>query len=142
MLQQAFKKRTTLFYYYIMKGNFRLKGSILLLFFSFCCLKSTSVMAQCNSGIYLIEVIKTSPGLNDGSIAVNIETTGGFECILYRISGSGYELVETIKGSSNKLIEFKNLPSYNSYVIIATFNSEDDIMCTKRQLSDLSTIEQ
>ena len=98
-------------------------------------------MAQCNSGISLIEVIKTSPGLNDGSIAVNIETTGGFECILYRMTSAQDILMENVKGQNNQMVTFKNLPPDNLYKVVVTFSSENDLICKKRQLSDLSTIE-
>jgi len=124
-----------------MKGNFKLKGSFLLVFFLFCCLKSTSGLAQCNSGIYLKEITKAVIGQENGAIAVNIVTAGDFECVLYRLSGSGYELVEKIKGVNSKLVEFMNLPPYNSYTVRVTFHSEEDILCTQLQLSDLSTIE-
>lgn len=124
-----------------MKGNFKLKGSFLLVFFLFCCLKSTSGLAQCNNGIYLKEIVKSVSGQDNGTIAVNVEAAGDYECFLYRLSGSGYELVEKIKGVNSKLIEFKNLPAYNSYTVRVNFHSEEDILCAQIQLSDLSTIE-
>lgn len=124
-----------------MKSNFLLKGSLLLLFFSFCCIKSTSVIAQCNSGIYLKEVVKATPDQENGSITVSIETSGAFECILYRMTSVQDILIEKVEGKNNQMVTFKNLPPDGFYKAVVTFSSENDLICKKRQLSDLSTIE-
>lgn len=124
-----------------MKGNFILKGSILVLFFSFCCLKPTSVRAQCTSGIVLKEVIKADPYQEDGSIAVNIATSGAFECALYRMTIAQDILIEKVNGQNNQTVVFESLPPDNYFKVVVMFSSEEDLKCRKRQITNLSTLE-
>ncbi len=124
-----------------MKGNFKLKGSFLLMFLVLCWVKPTSGLAQCESKIFLNEVTKTSPTGNDGSIVISVETSGVFECVLYVMTSTHDELVHRIEGQGNQVVEFNNLRPHNLYKVVATFSGEENLMCRKRNLSDLSTIE-
>lgn len=124
-----------------MKGNFRLKVSILLLFFAFCCTKPTWGQSKCNSEILLKEINTATSGQDNGSIALEVKSDGGFECRLYRMTSTKDELVGTIKGSGDQLVTFENLAPYGLYSVVTTFYAEEDFKCKERQITDLSTIE-
>ncbi len=124
-----------------MKGNFKLKGSFLLMFLVLCWVKPTSGLAQCESKIFLNEVTKTSANGDDGAIAVRVETSGTFECVLYIMTSTHDELIHKVEGQGNQVIEFNDLGPHNLYIVVATFSEEENLMCRKRKLSDLSTIE-
>lgn len=120
-----------------MKGNLKLKVSILMLFFSFCCIKSTWAQ-EVNCG-NKIQIVKTSPASiqNMGRIEAQIEGSGSFEANLFSISGKGKTLIKTIEGSNSDLVVFEDLNEGN-YKILVEYTEIKDPMCQFLQLAGIS----
>lgn len=124
----------------IMKGNFKLKVSILLLFFSFCCIKSTWGQEDCNNKISLGEVTTTKVDEKLGSIAINVISSGRFESKLFIVSGAGKTLLQTQYGEGNEKVVFKNVEANEDLQVLVTFLDEVGGWCKRRQISEIKTL--
>jgi hypothetical protein len=121
----------------IMKGNFKLKVSILLLFFSFCCIKSTWAQGDnCGNNIRIISTTSAGQG-NNGSVKAQIDGSGLFEVKLFEISAKGKSLIKVVKSFNAGLIIFDNL-KVGSYKILVEYTEYTDPMCQFLQLGGIS----
>jgi hypothetical protein len=120
-----------------MKGNFKLKVSILLLFFSFCCIKSTWAQElNCGTKIKLISSTSGN-GTTDGRIEAQVEGTGRFEAKLFAVSAKGNSFVKATEGSNSVAIVFEGLEDGN-YKILVEYAEGKDPMCQFLQIAGIT----
>lgn len=125
----------------IMKGNFKLKVTILLLFLCFCLAKSTWAQGiNCNNKIHIVSNTSVKSGL-DGKLVAQIDGSGSFEAKLYEVSSMGKVLKASIKRSGSGEIIFSNLKEGN-YKIIVEYDVVEDPICEFLQVGGISIIKQ
>lgn len=115
------------------------KNKIILLLMIMLCGLGFPAKAQCDIKISLIKVEKSSLDIDTGSIEVVVEANGSFTSELYKITGSGKELVQKKAGSGRQNLIFQDLAAFDNYQVLVIFNDEEEVFCKKRQLSEIST---
>lgn len=112
---------------------------ILFLLFLFLILSSTA-QAQCSSKIVLTKVETTAVNQDLGSIEVSVTTRGSYKSQLFLVTGSGKILTQEKYGSGNSKLVFSSLTADDNYQVLVIFESEEKNSCTKRQISEISTL--
>ena len=120
-----------------MKGNFKRKVSILLLFLCFCMAKSTWAQeVNCGTDIRLISST-SGEGSNDGRIEAQVVGSGQFEAKLFEVSAKGNSLVKAVNGSNSATIVFEDLEDGN-YKILVEYAESKEPMCQFLQIAGIS----
>jgi len=109
---------------------------LMILFSSF----HTSVMAQCDSKISLGNVVTTTSEENQGSIEVNVECIGKYSAELYKVTGAGRISIQKLAGLGNHNLIFKDLKPDDNFQVLVIFDDEEQKLCKKRQISEISTL--
>jgi hypothetical protein len=112
-----------------------------IVFFLFLFLKlSSTTKAQCSGKVALTKVETTAVNQDLGSIEVSVTTRGSFKSQLFLVTGSGKVLTKEKSGSGNSKVVFSSLTADDNYQVLVIFESEEKNSCTKRQISEISTL--
>jgi len=121
----------------IMKGNFQLKLTIFLLFFSFWGLKPTwGQEVDCGNRVEIIKAVPVN-SVQNGKLEIAIKSEGTFECELFKVSGAGKVSVGVQEGLRSGVIVFSDLEE-GHYKMLVKFNGEEDPLCHLQQLAGIS----
>lgn len=122
------------------KAQFKMKKFvipfIMILFSGFY----TSLMAQCGSKISLGKVVATSSDVNQGSIEVHVERTGKYTAELYNVTGAGRIIIQKLADLGSQSLIFNGLKPGDNYQVLVIFDDEEQKLCKKRQISEISTL--
>lgn len=122
------------------KAQFKMKKFvipfIMILFSGFY----TSLMAQCGSKIFLGKIIATSSNVNQGSIEVHVECSGKYTAELYNVTGAGRIIIQKLAGLGSQSLIFDGLKPGDNYQVLVIFDDEEQKLCKKRQISEISTL--
>ncbi len=108
----------------------------MILFSSF----HTSLMAQCESKISLGKVVTTTSELNQGSIEVNVDCVGKYTAELYSVTGAGKLFIQKLAGLGGQNLLFNGLKPDDNFQVLVIFDDEEQKLCKKRQISEISTL--
>jgi hypothetical protein len=110
------------------------KGSILFVFFTLCI--STVCFAQCQSSVKVIRAKKST--VNKGEVVVEIVSNGNYTGQLIYFKGIERIVVQNFSGQTTQRLQFKDLSAELVYRIEVQFKSENDFLCQKKILDDIS----